>query len=255
MSRLLDGKSGLITGGGSGIGRATALAFAREGARVLVADRTEASAQQTVELINAAGGQALSIAADVTDEAQVAAMVALAVATFGRLDCAFNNAGVAPAAVGPGGQRIGELSLNSWNALLAVNLTGVFLCLKHEVLAMQAQGGGAIVNTASIAALVGLPLASSYVASKHGVLGLTRTVALEYVGERIRVNAVCPGYVSTPMIEKSMQQRGEQVLAKVPAGRLGQPEEIAESVVWLCSDRAGFVTGSAYTIDGGYSAA
>ncbi len=255
MSRLLDGKSSLVTGAGSGIGRATALAFAREGARVLVADRVAAGAQETVGLINAAGGQAVSIAADVTDESQVAGMVATAVATFGRLDCAFNNAGISPASVGPPGQRLAALSLDAWNGVLAVNLTGLFLCMKHEIVAMQAQGGGAIVNTASVAGLVAIPQAPAYVASKHAVIGVTRAAALDYAGDRIRVNAVCPGYVRTPMTDATMARRGDQVLARVPAARLGTPEEIAEAVVWLCCDRAGFVTGAAYSVDGGYSAA
>ena len=255
MSRLLDGKAAIVTGGASGIGRATALAFAREGARVLVQDRAEAGAQETVGLINAAGGQAVSIGGDVTSEADVAAMVHKALAGFGRIDCAFNNAGIAPTAVGPAPQRTHELSLESWNRLIDINLTGVFLCIKHQVPAMLAQGGGAIVNTASVAGLVGLPTAPAYVASKHGVIGLTKTAAMEYARDGIRVNAVCPGYVLTPMTQDGAARRGEELLDKVPMHRLGRPEEIAEAVVWMCSDRASFVTGSFYTVDGGYYAA
>lgn len=251
---MLDGKSALVTGGASGIGRATAVALAREGARVLVSDRQAAGAQETVGLINAAGGQAISCTGDVTSEADVAAMVALSVASFGRLDLAFNNAGIAPSAVGPVGQKTGELSEASWAGVIAINLTGVFLCMKHELQQMQAQGGGSIVNTASIAGLLGLPTASAYVASKHGVVGLTKTAALEYAEHNIRVNAVCPGYIQTPMTKDTVQRRGGMLLAMVPMHRLGQPEEIAEMVVWLCSDRASFVTGSAYTVDGGYHA-
>jgi len=255
MTRMLDGKSAICTGGGSGIGRATALILAREGARVLVQDRSEATAQETVGMINAAGGQALSIAGDVTDNDHVAAMVALAVASFGRLDCAFNNAGIAPAAVGPGLQRIHELSAESWGRMIEVNLTGVFLCMKHQIPHMLAGGGGAIVNTASIAGLVGLPTASHYVAAKHGVIGLTKTAAMEYATDNIRVNAVCPGYILTPMTKDGVARRGEELLNKVPMHRLGKPEEIGETVAWLCSERASFVTGSSYTVDGGYYAA
>ncbi len=255
MSRLLDGKSAIVTGGASGIGRATALAFAREGARVLVQDRAEAGAQETVGLINAAGGQAVSIGGDVTREADVQAMVARAVATFGRLDCAFNNAGIAPAAAGPTMQRTHELSLDSWQKLIDVNLTGVFLCMKHQVPHMMAGGGGAIVNTASIAGLIGLPTAAAYVAGKHGVIGLTKTAAMEYARDGIRVNAVCPGFVLTPMTQDGAARRGEELLNKVPMHRLGKPDEIAEAVVWMSCDRASFVTGSFYTVDGGYVAA
>lgn len=248
---MLQGKTALVTGGASGIGRAAAIALAREGARLAVADRAEPS--ETVAAINAAGGQAIAIAADVTDEAQVAAMVARTVAAYGRLDCAFNNAGIAPRHVGPAGQRIHEMSRESFTAMLDVNLTGVFLCIKHEVPHMLG-AGGAIVNTASIAGLLGLPTASNYTAAKHGVVGLTRAAALEYAMDKIRVNAVCPGYVRTPMTDETMRTKGEYLMARVPTHRLGEPEEIAEAVVWLLSERASFVTGSAYTLDGGYSA-
>jgi NAD(P)-dependent dehydrogenase (short-subunit alcohol dehydrogenase family) len=255
MPGLLEGKSTLVTGAASGIGRATAIAFAREGARVLVADRNEIGAQETVGLINTAGGQGISMHVDVTREDEVAAMVALAVTSFGRLDCAFNNAGIAGAAVNTIGKRLAEWSQAAWDGMLAVNLTGVFLCMKHEITQMLAQGGGAIVNTASIAGLVGLPSAAAYVASKHGVVGATKTAALEYATDNIRVNAVCPGYIETPMTADTMRRRGPELMEKVPTHRLGQPEDIAEAVLWLCSDRAGFVTGSTYNVDGGYYAA
>ena len=256
MTGMLDGKVALVTGGASGIGRATAVAMAREGARVAVADRSEESAAATVALINAAGGQAIAIGGDVISEADVAAMVARTVAAFGRLDCAFNNAGVAPNVVGPGGQRTHELSQTSFDKMLAINLTGVFLCLKHEIAQMLSQGdGGAIVNTASIAGLVGLRTSTHYVAAKHGVVGLTKTAALEYAEDGIRVNCVNPGYVETPMTKETMEERGDVILAKVPMNRLGVPEEIAEAVVWMCSDKASFMTGAAQIIDGGYYAA
>ena len=255
MAGILAGKSALVTGGGSGIGRATALAMAREGARVAVADQTEAAAAETVAMINAGGGQAIAIGADVADEAQVQAMVARSVAAFGRLDCAFNNAGISPRHVGPVGQRTHEMSRESFDAMLTVNLTGVFLCMKHEIAQMLAQGGGAIVNTASIAGLIGLQMASNYVAAKHGVVGITKTAAMEYAQANIRVNCVIPGYIKTPMTDPTMAERHDQLMTKVPMHRLGQPEEIAEAVVWMLSEKASFMTGASHVIDGGYYAA
>ena len=254
---ILQGKAALVTGGASGIGRATALAMAREGARVAVADRTEESAAATVALINAGGGQAIALGGDVTDEAAVAALVARTVAAFGRLDCAFNNAGVGGGSVGPGAQRVHELSQASFDAMLAINLTGVFLCMKHEIAQMLAQNpkGGAIVNTASVAGLVGLPMGSHYVAAKHGVVGLTKTAAMEYGQDGIRVNCVNPGYVTTPMTAKAVETRLEAMMSKVPMARMGVPEEIAEGVVWMLSERASFMTGASHVIDGGYYAA
>jgi NAD(P)-dependent dehydrogenase (short-subunit alcohol dehydrogenase family) len=256
MAGILDRKVALVTGGASGIGRATALAMAREGALVAVADRTEESAAGTVALINATGGQAIAIGGDVTTEAHVAAMVAHTVAAYRRIDCAFNNAGVAGWAVGPGRQRTHELSQASFDAMLAINLTGVFLCLKYEIAQMLAQGGGgAIVNTASIAGLIGLPTSAHYVAAKHGVVGLTKTAAIEYAQDGIRVNCVNPGYVATPMTEEVVKTRLDEVMAKVPMNRMGLPDEIAEAVVWLCSDKASFMTGASQVVDGGYYAA
>jgi NAD(P)-dependent dehydrogenase (short-subunit alcohol dehydrogenase family) len=256
VTGMLDGKVALVTGGASGIGRATAVAMAREGARVAVADRTEASAAETVALINAAGGQAIAIGGDVAREEDAIAMVGRTVSAFGRIDCAFNNAGVATAAVGPGGQRLHELSRASFDTMQAINLAGVFLCMKHEIAQMLAQGGGgAIVNTASIAGLVGLRTAAHYVAAKHGVVGLTKTAAIEYAEDGIRVNCVNPGYVATPMTKETMEERGEEILAKVPMRRMGVPDEIAEAVAWMCSDKASFMTGAAHVVDGGYYAA
>jgi len=256
MAGILDRKVALVTGGASGIGRATALAMAREGARVAVADRTEESAAATVALINAAGGQAIAIGGDVTVETDVAAMVARTVAAYGRIDCAFNNAGVSGRQVGSGKQRLHELSQDSFDTMLAVNLRGVFLCLKHEVEQMLAQGGGgAIVNTASIAGLIGLATSGHYVAAKHGVVGLTKTAAIEYAKDGIRVNCVNPGYITTPMTEEIVRTRIDEVMAKVPMNRMGVPEEIAEAVVWMCSDKASFMTGASQVVDGGYFAA
>ena len=256
MAGILNGKAALVTGGASGIGRATAVAMSKAGARVAVSDRTEGSAAETVAMINAAGGQAIAIGGDVTREADVVAMVARTVAAFGRIDCAFNNAGISGRAVGPVGQRTHELSQASFEGMLAVNLTGVFLCLKHEIAQMLAQGtGGAIVNTASIAGLIGLPTATHYVAAKHGVVGLTKTAAMEYAKDDIRVNCVNPGYIKTPMTDETMKTRYEELMTKVPMNRLGTADEIAEAVVWMCSDKASFMTGASHIVDGGYYAA
>ena len=254
MPGMLDGKSALVTGAGSGIGRATALAFAREGAWVAAADLKLESAQETARLVEAAGGQAVAVEVDVTNDDAVAAMVGAAAKAFGGLDCAFNNAGIAPYQVNASGQKIADVAPEAWQRLLDVNLTGVWRCLRHEVAQMRTQGGGAIVNTASVAGLVGLPNSSAYVAGKHGVVGLTRTAAVDHAEDGIRVNAVCPGYIETPMTEDTMRRRGERIMERVPLARMGKPEEIAEAVVWLCSDRASFVTGAAWTVDGGYTA-
>jgi len=254
MAGLLDGKSALITGGGGGIGRATALAFAREGARVAVADLVEEAARETVALVNAAGGQAISLSGDVTQDAEVRAMTEAVTSTYGRLDCAFNNAGIAGWQVDAGGKKTAEWSEEAFDRMIAVNLKGVWLCMRHELPQMQAQGGGVVVNTASIAGLAGLPTSSAYVAAKHGVIGLTKTAALEYAEANIRVNAVCPGFIKTRMTEDTMRRRGEAILAQIPSHRMGRPEEIAEMVVWLCSDRASYVSGACYNVDGGWMA-
>ena len=254
MSGLLEGKVSLITGAGGGIGRATALAFSREGARVAVADVAVEAAHETVAQVNAAGGQAMSLSGEVTRDADVRAMVSAVVGAHGRLDCAFNNAGIAGWQVEAAGKKTAEWSEEAFDRMIAVNLKGVWLCMRHELSQMQAQGGGAIVNTGSIAGLVGLPTSSAYVAAKHGVLGLTKTAAIEYAEANIRVNAVCPGYIETRMTEETMRRRGEAILAQVPFHRLGSPEEIAEMVVWLCSDRASYVSGVAYNVDGGWMA-
>jgi NAD(P)-dependent dehydrogenase (short-subunit alcohol dehydrogenase family) len=254
MAGLLDGKSALITGGGGGIGRATALAFAREGARVAVADLIAEAARETVALVNAAGGQAISLPGDMSKDGDVRTMIEAAVATYGRLDCAFNNAGIAGWQVDAAGKKTAEWSEEAFDRMIAVNLKGVWLCMRHELPQMQAQGGGAIVNTGSIAGLVGLPTSSAYVAAKHGVIGLTKTAALEYADANIRINAVCPGYIQTRMTGPAMQMRGEAILAQTPLKRMGNPDEIAEMVLWLCSERASYVTGAAYNVDGGWMA-
>ncbi len=252
MAGLLDGKIALITGAGSGIGRASALTFAREGAKVAVADKLVNGGRETVRMVEAAGGTASFIEVDVSDAASVEAMVNATVDTYGRLDCAYNNAGI-EGQVAPTDSYADDM----FDKVIAVNLTGVWLCMKYEIPRLLEQGGGAIVNTASGAGLIGVAGLSAYVASKHGVIGLTKTAALEYAKSGIRVNAVCPGLIQTPMVERltaDQPQLGEALVAMEPVGRTGRPEEIAESVVWLCSDAASFVTGHAMSVDGGFVA-
>lgn len=252
MAGLVEGKIALVTGGGSGIGRATALTFAREGAKVVVADVVVDGGEETVRLIKAAGGEALFVKADMAKAAEVEAMVQKAVATYGRLDCAHNNAGIEGAT-----GRTADYREEDWDRVISINLTGVWFCLKYEIAQMLKQGGGAIVNTASDAGLLGVPQMPAYVASKHGVVGLTKTAALEYAKSGIRVNAVCPGVIKTPMVDRITGQRAgraERMAAAEPVGRMGKPEEIAEAVVWLCSEAASFVTGLSMPVDGGIAA-
>jgi NAD(P)-dependent dehydrogenase (short-subunit alcohol dehydrogenase family) len=254
MAGILEGKVALITGGGGGIGRATALAFAREGARVAVSDFAADTARDTVALINDGGGQAITLTGDVTRADEVKTMIDDTVAAYGGVDCAFNNAGIAPYQVNASGEKTADWAEESFDRMIAVNLKGVWLCMREEIRQMQGQGGGAIVNTGSIAGLIGLVTSSAYVAAKHGVIGLTKTAALEYAEANIRVNAVCPGFIQTRMTEDTMRRRGEAILAQIPSHRMGRPEEIAEMVVWLCSERASYVTGAAYNVDGGWMA-
>lgn len=246
------GRVALVTGGASGIGRAVARRLARGGASVLVADRDEVGGQGTIDLIADAGGIAHFRAVDVTDPDAVAAMVDDAVATYGRLDIAVNNAGMTGTYA-----PLGDQTLSDWNLTLAVNLTSVFLSMQAEIPAMVATGGGSIVNTASGAGLMGFANLPAYVASKHGVVGLTKSVALEFARAGIRVNAVCPGSVRTPMLEgfTGGDEGALQGMGKMqPIGRLGTPDEIAEAIVWLCSDSSAFVTGVALPVDGGVMA-
>jgi NAD(P)-dependent dehydrogenase (short-subunit alcohol dehydrogenase family) len=251
---LLEGQVALVTGGGNGIGRATALAMAREGARVAVADFEAHAAQETVGLINGAGGQAISLSGDVTVANDVEAMVSATIAAYGRLNCAFNNAGIAPHQVEARGQMTHEWSEKSFDRMIEVNLKGVWLSMKLEIPALLAAGGGVIVNTASIAGLVGLKGATAYVAAKHAVIGLTKTAAMEYADAGIRVNAVCPGFIATRMTEQTREQRGDAIIERTPLRRFGEPGDIAEMVTYLCSGRAKFVTGAAYEVDGGWTA-
>jgi NAD(P)-dependent dehydrogenase (short-subunit alcohol dehydrogenase family) len=252
MAGLVQGKIALVTGGGSGIGRATSLIFAREGAKVVVADVVVPGGEETVQMIKAAGGDAIFVKADMSKAAEVEAMVKKAVDTYGRLDYAHNNAGIEGTT-----RKTIDYTEDEWDRIMAINLKGVWLCMKYEIPQMLKQGGGAIVNTASDAGLLGVPQMPAYVASKHGVVGLTKTAALEYAKQNVRVNAVCPGVIKTPMVDRITglrPGRAERMTAAEPVGRMGKPEEIGEAVVWLCSDGASFVTGLAMPVDGGVQA-
>lgn len=251
MSKL-NGKVALVTGGSAGIGRSTALAFAREGARVVVADYAVDGGDETVRLIKEGGGEAVFIKVDVSRSSDVETMVNETIETYGRLDCAANNAGIS----GPIVASI-DLEEKDWDQVVNIDLKGVWLCMKYEIPYMLNQGGGSIVNTASMAGIVGFPAQAPYVASKHGVIGLTKSAALEYGTQGIRVNAVCPGVIHTSMVDSVIEVIPdiiETLNKQAPVGRIGQPQEVAECILWLCSDDASFVTGHALAVDGGYVA-
>ena len=252
MSGLVEGKVMLVTGGGSGIGRATALKLAEEGATVMIADYVQEGGERTVKMIKDSGGTASFIQADVSLTAQVEAIVAKTVQAYGRIDGAFNNAGIE----GRMATTV-DTSEENFDRTIAINLKGVWLCMKYEIPQMLKLGGRSIVNTASVAGLVGIERLPAYNASKHGVVGLTRTAALEYATKNIRVNCVCPGAIRTPMTERIIDSGGmseQEAIAAEPVGRWGKPEEIAQAVVWLLSDSASFVTGHPMTVDGGWVA-
>jgi NAD(P)-dependent dehydrogenase (short-subunit alcohol dehydrogenase family) len=246
-------KSVLVTGGGTGIGRAVALAFAAAGARVAVSGRRSGPLAETVALIEAAGGSGLAVAADVSQESDVAALIDEVTQRHGALDVACNSAGV------PGsGRLLHEFDLEDWRRITDTNLQGVWLSMKYEIQAMLRQGGGVVVNVASVAGLVGYLNAAPYTAAKHGVVGLTRNAAIDYGAQGVRVNAVCPGPVLTPMLEQARRDRGpgadEFYLRNIPLGRLCRPEEVASAVLWLASDEASYITGQALGVDGGWTA-
>lgn len=242
----------LVTGASAGIGRAAALAFGREGARVVVSDVQVEAGEETALLLREQGAEALFVRADVSQAPEVARLVEAAIAAYGRLDLAFNNAGIEGAMA-----STIDCTEENWDRTLAINLKGVWLCMKHELARMRAQRRGAIVNCSSVAGLVGFPNLPAYAASKHGIIGLTRAAALEHAKEGIRVNAVCPGVIRTAMVDRLVQAHPEMqagLVAGEPVGRMGTPEEVAAAVLWLCSDAASFVTGQALAVDGGWVA-
>lgn len=250
MEKSFERKVAIVTGGSFGIGKSTALAFAKRGARVVIADWIQDDA--VLKEIKAVGGAAIFVRCDVSRSADVAAMVAQAVNVFGRIDFAVNNAGIE-------GQTAlsHECTEENWDKTIDINLKGVWLCMKHQIPVMLKQGKGAIVNVASIAGLIGFPGLPAYVVSKHGMIGLTKTAALEYAKQGIRINAVCPGVIRTAMVDritgkdKTVEKKYEDM---EPVGRMGEPEEVAEAIVWLCSDAASFITGDAIAVDGGWVA-
>jgi NAD(P)-dependent dehydrogenase (short-subunit alcohol dehydrogenase family) len=250
MAGLMEGKAGVVTGAAGGIGRATAIAFGREGAAVVVSDlpQRRTDGEETVALVEGAGGRARFVACDVTSAAQQEALVAAVLEAYGSLDFAHNNAGVELQAT------LTETSEEQWQQVIDVNLKGVWLGLKAQLPQMTAQGHGAIVNTSSLAGLIAAPSLGAYVASKHGVIGLTKTAAIECAPYNVRVNAVCPAAIATAMIRVLPHDRQQELASPQALKRFGQPEEVAEAVVWLCSDRASFVTGAAMPVDAGSTA-
>ena len=243
------GKVAFVTGAANGIGRATALAFAREGASVVAADVSEQSNRETARLIQQAGGRALAVRCDVSREEEVEAALNKAVEAFGRLDFAFNSAGVEQPM-----KPTADLTPEEWDRITGIDLRGVFLCMRHEIPLLLKQGGGAIVNTSSGAGVKGIAGQAAYCAAKFGIVGLAKAAALDYARSNIRINVVCPGIIETPMMDRfsgGTPEGREQVIAQEPVGRMGKPEEIAAAVLWLCSDAAAFVVGHAMVIDGG----
>lgn len=249
----MHNKVAIVTGGSSGIGRATALALVREGVRVVIADVSESDGENVVKEIKRSGSEALFVKTDVSQSTDVHSLVDRTIEAYGRLDYAVNNSGVSGTSA-----LTADYTELDWNRVIAVNLTGVWLCMKHEIQRMLENGGGAIVNVSSILGWVGFANACAYTSSKHGIIGLTKVAAMEYATKGIRVNAVCPAFIATPMLERAGLTAGSEmynaVVALHPIKRLGTPEEVAEMILWLCSDAASFVTGSAMLVDGGYVA-
>jgi NAD(P)-dependent dehydrogenase (short-subunit alcohol dehydrogenase family) len=252
MEKIFKDQVALITGASFGIGQATAVAFAQRGAKIAVVDWIEDPQQETLRLVEAAGSEAIFIQADVSKDAEVKSMIEKTMARFGRLDFAFNNAGIEGTTA-----PIQACTEENWDKTLSINLKGIWLCMKYQIPEMLKTGSGAIVNCASVAGLVGFPGLPAYVASKHGVIGLTKNAALELAKQNIRVNAVCPGVIHTNMVDRitgKVKEVEKQFESMEPVGRMGQPEEVAEAVVFLCSSAASFITGNALTVDGGWIA-
>jgi NAD(P)-dependent dehydrogenase (short-subunit alcohol dehydrogenase family) len=247
-SHRFTGKVAFVTGAASGIGRASAVAFAAEGARVAILDRTEDALNETADAIRNAGGEVLTIACDVSKPEEVEAAVARTVETFGRLDIAFNNAGVENKAA-----SVAEIELDEWDRILDVNLRGTFVCMKHELAQMVRQGSGVVVNTSSGAGIRGVAGGAAYAASKHAIISLTKSAALDYAKSNIRVNAVLPGNIETPMMDRFTGGDIQKAIDLEPVGRLGKPEEIADAVLWMSADLGAFVTGASISVDGGWS--
>jgi NAD(P)-dependent dehydrogenase (short-subunit alcohol dehydrogenase family) len=247
-SNRFNGKVAFVNGAASGIGRATAIAFAAEGARVAILDRTEDALRDTADAIRNAGGEVLVIACDISKPQQVEAAVARAVETFGRLDVAFNNAGVENKAA-----PVAEIELDEWDRILDINLRGTFVCMKHELAQMVRQGSGVVINTSSGAGVRGVAGGASYAASKHAIIGLTKSAALDYAKSNIRVNAILPGNIETPMMDRFTGGDIQKAIDLEPVGRLGKPEEIADAVLWMSADLGAFVTGASISVDGGWS--
>lgn len=254
MTGMLDGKVVLVTGAAGGIGRASALLFAEEGARLVVSDVDAEETARTADMVRALGGGVVPVVADLASKSDISAMIAAAVDKWGRLDAAFNNAGITGGQIGQGGRLTADWDEAAFDRIVNINLKGTWLCMAAEIRQMLTQqDGGAILSTASLAGLQGFPTTSGYTASKHAIVGMTKTAALEYA-PKIRINALCPGYVDTQMLTDTMSRRGDAILAQIPFGRLAKPREMAQMACWALSDRASYASGQSFAVDGAFTA-